>query len=345
MSEHQSWLIKYIQENDNFIFPKSSRQEVLSFLERPLEDLCIARPRTRLSWGIPVPFSTDHVVYVWFDALINYISAISYGVDKKRFESLWPADIHMIGKDILRQHVVYWPIMLRALGVPPPKTVIAHGWWLVEGEKVSKSRGNIVAPEEIIANYGADAFRYFLLREVRVGLDGVYSEELLANRFGSDLANDLGNLLHRSLAMAEQYFEGILPEPSGKSGKTAVKEKSLALLDKVSEAMNGYDPKTALEVIWDLINEANRYVEETKPWTLKKDPSKRDVLGDFIYNLCETLRFIGVILTAFMPNTSREILGALKVTAAPQGKDLKKWGLLKSGTVLKKGAPLFPKKG
>jgi methionyl-tRNA synthetase len=346
MSRYQPWLIKYIKSHPEFILPVSRRNETLNFLQSPLADLCISRPLQRLSWGIPLPFSRGHVCYVWFDALINYISAPGFAGDRKKFKKLWPADIHIIGKDILRHHSVYWPIMLRALGLEPPAAIFAHGWWKMGGEKMSKSRGNIVDPEDIISTYGADVFRYFLLREVPLGLDGTYSEKALVGRLNSDLANDLGNLLHRSLTMMEKYFQGRIPE----SVKTDSFDKPLlaqtsGLPKKYFQAMDSYEFGVALDLIWRLINTANKYIEDVKPWKLAKEKQSLRLAG-VVCNLLNVLRLTAILIYPFMPQTSPKMLQQLGLEIDLRQacfKDLLSGRGFPRATTVNKGEPLFPR--
>ncbi len=253
LSKYQDWLIDYIDKNPEFIQPMMRRNEILGFLKNPLEDLCITRPKARLSWGIEYPGNKDHVVYVWFDALINYISDVKYAVDGKYFNEHWPADLQVVGKDILRHHAVYWPIMLKACGVELPRKILAHGWWTIGGAKVSKSRGNIVDPDVLVQKYGVDSLRYFLLHEVTVGLDGSYSEDLLRERYQSDLANDLGNLWFRMASMLGKYFDGKIPQGQDSCMDHPLMEDTLSLWDKVSASMKLTDPRKALEGIWEVI--------------------------------------------------------------------------------------------
>jgi methionyl-tRNA synthetase len=334
LSKYQDWLVSYIEKNPDFVRPAVRYNEVLSFLRlNKLTDLCISRPKERLSWGIPLPFSPGHVTYVWFDALINYISAVGEFDDKGRYHSRWwPADLQLIGKDILRQHAIYWPIMLKALDIELPQTVFAHGWWLIGDTKMSKSRGNVVSPIDMVRQFGVDAYRYFLLRDVPFGLDGNFSEDSIIKRVNSDLANDLGNLVFRTLTMIEKYFQGNIPDvnlASGNldmaAGKILCEAKMLA--NKVTPyltATRDYNFSIALEEIWKLINMANKHVEETKPWNLEKE-NRTQELENFIRLLVEVIRAVADRLYAFMPGTSESIVDQL-------GRDK-----------IKKGSPLFPR--
>lgn len=345
LSKYQGWLMDYIQTHPDFIRPDYRRNEILGFLREPLEDLCITRPKSRLSWGIEYPGSQDHVVYVWFDALLNYLTALGYPAEESKFKKYWPVDCHMLGKDILRQHAVYWPIMLRAMGVEIPKLVLAHGWWKIGGEKMSKSLGNIVDPVAIVKKYGSDAFRYFLMREVTLGLDGTYSEDLLKERYTSDLANDIGNLWHRTASMMEKYFGGKVPASSQGAEKTPLWQNVIGLWDKVCRDMLAYDPRESLAKIWTVVTQANQFVEEKKPWVLAKHEDQKQELADTLYVLAETVAHIGVLLQAFLPETSRKITSRLKLSDPFAIKDESAFRkpLVKAGTVIEKGDPLFPR--
>lgn len=330
LSEHQDWLIEYIGRHPDFIRPQSRYEEIKSFLKlNKLTDLCISRPKQRLSWGMQVPFSSEHVTYVWFDALINYISAVGEfdknGVYKSDW---WPADLHMIGKDILRQHTVYWPIILYALGIEQPKTVFAHGWWLIDEAKMSKSRGNVVSPIEMVEKFGIDVYRYFLLRDVPFGLDGNFSEDAIIKRFNGDLANDLGNLVYRTLTMIEKYYQGNIPfaEPQDEQGRK-IEEAIKSLPGEVKgflEPARDYNFSLGLEKIWELINMANKYVEQVKPWNLAKE-NKKEELKAFIRLLVEVIRAVADEIMPFMPQTVDSIIQQI-------GQDK-----------IKKGNPLFPR--
>lgn len=353
ISEYQNWLIDYIKANPDFIKPDFRKNEVLGFLKEPLQDLCISRSKNRMSWGIEVPFDKNFVTYVWFDALINYISGIGYPHDMESFNKYWPADFHIIGKDILRHHAVYWPIMLHAIGLKPPKTVFAHGWWVIKGEKMSKSKGNVVDPVALIATYGVDTYRYFLLREVPFGLDGAFSEEAIVSRYNSDLANDLGNLLNRTLTMAEKYFEGKVPHRRGGAVEEdmtpgrceQLQDKAVALADELEKAMPQLDFSGALVKIWEVINTANKLIEDTKPWALAKE-NRTEELSALIYSLLESLRIIALSIYPFMPSTSKSILEQLGRKDLPEDmklSDIRTWGGLKAGEKVNKTKPLFPR--
>ncbi len=365
LSKYQTWLVDYIQTHSDFVKPEIRKNEILGFLKEPLEDLCITRPRTRLAWGIDFPTSKDYVVYVWFDALINYVSAVGFTADEKKFKKLWPADIHMVGKDILRQHAVYWPIMLKACGIEMPKTVMAHGWWTMSGAKVSKSRGNAVDPITLVKKYGVDALRYFLLREATVGSDGAFSEDLLAERYTSNLANDLGNLWFRIAAMLQKYTDGKIPKYKYKPGIFDINilhdtykylpknAKNLEITGKtdlnpiriVMQSMDNFDPAKALNSIWTAVIDANGEIERRKPWELAKDKTKEETLADVLGNLAESMAHIGVLLLPFLPGTARKILSRLKLPTEWIVKDVKELDrpLLKAGTTVERGDALFPR--
>ncbi len=311
MSAYQTRLIEDIKGGKLKVLPESRRNEVLGFLEHNvLSDLSVSRPKARLEWGIPIPFDPDHVTYVWFDALINYISACGYGKKNDSFAKWWPANVHIIGKDIIRHHAVIWPSLLYALDLPLPEMVFAHGWWVQGGEKMSKSLGNVTDPTEIVKKYGVDSFRYFLLRETPFGQDGAFSEEALTVRTNADLANGLGNLLSRTLTMCEKYFEGKVP--SGTAVAQYLAEAPGEMAKKVDETMGRLAFSEALEAIWVVVNKANEYIEKKAPWVLAKQGHTQE-LELVIFSLIQTLHVLAKAIAPFMPVTSENMLTQLGI--------------------------------
>ncbi|UBK77548.1 methionine--tRNA ligase [Clostridium perfringens] len=343
MSKYADRLIQYIEEHPDFIQPESRKNEMLNNFLRPgLQDLCVSR--TSFTWGIPVSFDEKHVIYVWIDALSNYITALGYGQENQElYKKFWPADVHLIGKDILRFHTIYWPIMLMALGLELPKQVFGHGWLLVDGGKMSKSKGNVVDPVVLVNMFGADAVRYYLLKEIPFGSDGLFNNEIFIKKVNTDLANDLGNLLSRTIAMVYKYFDGVIQAPTCKEAiDDELINLALSTPGKVEASIDALKIPEALESIWTLISRANKYIDETTPWILAKDEEKKERLGTVLYNLLETLRFVSVMISPFLTETSVKINDQLN-TKVTTWESLKEFNGTVAGDKVVKSDVIFPR--
>ena len=337
MSKYQDQLIKYINDNPDFIRPEHRKNEILGFLKQPLNDLCISRPKERLSWGIELPFDADYVTYVWFDALLNYVSIPGYLSDDDKFKKWWPANVHLIGKDILTTHCVYWPTMLFSLGIDLPQTIFAHGWWLMGESKMSKSLGNVVSPLDLIEEYGVDPVRYYLMREMVLGQDASFTIESFIKRFNSDLANDFGNLLNRLSGLIGKYFDGVVPEPGELTdAEEELKNNVVSLDKKVIELIDTYHVNDAIEETLQIVRSVNKYMEIQAPWKVAKEDL--DAAGRILYAATETLRICAVHLAPVMPEKCAAVLHVLGNDALDPT-----WGGLKAGTKLEQHDALFPR--
>ncbi len=339
MSRYQDRLLQYFRDHPDFVEPQSRLHEMIKFVEQGLEDLSVSRQG--LSWGIPVPGDPEHSIYVWFDALLNYLTTAGYGSDASRFARTWPSNVHLVGKEIVRFHAVIWPTLLMALGLPLPDRVFGHGWLLLEDTKISKSRGNLIDPNMLVARYGVDAVRYFLLREVPFGADGSYSEKALVRRINVDLANDLGNLLHRTVAMVTQFNGGVVPPYRAGLETPSLRRAAELAVVEVEEAMDRLELHRAIMGIQSLVRAANRYIEDRQPWALHRDPAARELLDDVLYNLVEVLRVTAILLSPFLVETPTRIRRALGLAEAGTAWAEVAWGGTVPGCVVKSGDPLF----
>lgn len=345
ISKYADRLLKYIEENPDFIQPVSRRNEMINFINQGMEDLCISR--TSFDWGIPVPIDDKHVIYVWFDALTNYLTPIGYLDDPEKFQKFWPANIHLVGKEIVRFHSIIWPCILMALDLPLPKQVFGHGWLVVDGTKMSKSIGNVVDPIGLIEEFGADAIRYFLLREINLGQDGNFSRDALIQRINSDLANDLGNLLHRTLNMVGKFQQGVVLAPEGRSEIDAsLIEDAMTTVNTFADDMNNMKISHAIKAVWAFISRANKYIDETAPWALAKDESKKQELANTMYNLVEALRIISGLIYPYMPTTAGKLWQQLNLPGTIEElrlADIEKWGGTPVNMHIGQAQQLFPR--
>ena len=336
MSNFQTRLIEHIENNNNFIQPAHRKNEILGFLKQPLSDLCISRPKSRLNWGIELPFDDEYVTYVWFDALINYLTATGYGEDDLSYNKWWPADCHLIGKDILTTHAVYWPTMLLSAGIPLPKTIFAHGWWLSDSSKMSKSVGNVVNPLDLIEEYGVDPVRYYLMREMVLGQDANFTMESFIKRYNSDLANDYGNLLNRVSTLIKKNYDGLIPDKGEQtSSEEEIIKSAEALLNGMSNKIKEMKINDSIEDIMKFVRSINKYMEEQKPWKLVKEDKVG--AGTVLYTAGESMRVATILLSPVMPNRCAEVLHTFN-----SGKSLE-WGGLKPGVKLNDHETLFPR--
>ena len=347
VSKYADRLLQYYEENPGFIQPESRKNEMINnFIKPGLEDLAVSR--TTFDWGIKIPSNPKHVIYVWIDALTNYITALGYGSENEsKYQKYWPADVHLVGKEIVRFHTIYWPIMLMALDLPLPKKVFAHGWLLMKDGKMSKSKGNVVDPVTLIDRYGLDSLRYYLLREVPFGSDGVFTPESFVERLNFDLANDLGNLLNRTVAMINKYFDGVITAYSGSNGEfeQSLLEVNRSTVEKYVEAMEKMEFSVALSVLWQLVSRTNKYIDETQPWQLAKEEAQVDQLKTVMVHLAESLRRIAIMLQPFLTRTPKEIFSQLGVEAEnlTTWDSMDEFGAIPAGVVVKKGNPIFPR--